>query len=133
MRSARYQLAVVVSIALIAGLLYSQVCALNCTLYGCLTPSRATEESDQSGHCHEQQSEPAPSRPGNQPDCPAHSELSALISSTVIMVGTFSLSLHAPAAMPETGLMTFRPMGESRLAPDQAPFRAPPTYSILRI
>lgn len=54
MQSARYQLAVVVSIALITGLFYSQVCALNCTVYGCVTLASATEESGQPGHCHEQ-------------------------------------------------------------------------------
>lgn len=133
MRSARYQLAVVVSIALITGLFYSQVCALNCTVYGCLTPASATEKSDQVGHCHEQQSEPEPSKPDNQPDCPAHAELSALMSSTLITVGTFSLSLHAQAATPEIILITTRPVDESRLAPDLTPFKAPPTHSILRI
>ena len=133
MRSARYQLAVVVSIALTTGLFYSQVCALNCTVYGCLTAASATQQGDQAGHCHEQESEPVPSKPGDEPDCPAHAELSALISSTVITVGTFSLSLHAQAATPEIGLMATRPAGEPRLAPDQSPFRAPPAHSILRI
>ena len=133
MQSARYQLAVVVSIALITGLFYSQVCALNCTVYGCVTPASASDKSDQPGHCHEQQSEPEPPKPDNQPDCPAHAELSALMSSTLITVGTFSLSLHAPPVTPEIGLVTARPMGESLLRPDQTPFRAPPTYSILRI
>ncbi|HEX5733184.1 MAG TPA: hypothetical protein VF131_10140 [Blastocatellia bacterium] len=138
MRSSRYQLAVVVSIALITGLFYSQVCALNCTVYGCPTPARATEKSDQPGHCHQQQSEPEPTKsdnkePDNQPDCPAHAELSALMSSTLITVGTYNLSLHAPEVAPEIILITTRFAGESRFAPDQSPFRAPPTHSILRI
>jgi hypothetical protein len=55
------------------------------------------------------------------------------MSSTLITVGTFSLSQHAPAATPEIILITTRPAGESKLAPDQTPFRAPPTHSILRI
>ncbi|HJQ69240.1 MAG TPA: hypothetical protein VKA70_09720 [Blastocatellia bacterium] len=133
MRSARYQLAVVVSIALIAGLLYSQVCALNCTVYGCSTPASATDKSDQPAHCHEQQSEPAPSHPDDRRDCPAHAELSALISSTVVTVGTFSLSLHAPDTTPQAEIMIARPASGPRLSPDQSPFRAPPTHSILRI
>jgi hypothetical protein len=133
MQSARYQLAVVVLIALLTGLLYSQVCDLNCTFYGCRLPQGATEQSDQTGHCHEQQPQPAPSEPDNsKPDCPSHSELSALISSTIISVGAFNLSLHA--AMPPSSVDTAILSTDVLLVRlDQIPFRAPPTHSILRI
>jgi hypothetical protein len=133
MQPARYQLAVVVSIALITGLLYSQVCALNCTVYGCLTPASSTEQSDQPGHCHGQESKSDSSKHDNLPDCPAHSELSVLISATIIKVAAFNLSMYAPPATPEIVVVAAPSPGSLMLRPDQISFRAPPTYSILRI
>ena len=134
MQPARYRLAIFVSLALITGLFYSQVCALNCAVYGCLTPASATARSEQQpGHCHEQESKSDSPKPDDSPDCPAHSELSALISTTVIKVAAFNLSMHAPAAVPEITVVANPSPGDSLPRSDQISFRAPPTHSILRI
>jgi hypothetical protein len=139
MQPARYQLAVVVAIALITGLLYSQVCALSCTVYGCLKPASSTEQNEQpAGHCHEQESKSDSSKSDSSkqnglPDCPAHSELSVLISATFIKAAAFNLSLHAIPSTQEIVVAAAPPAGGLMLRPDQISFRAPPAYSILRI
>lgn len=133
MQPARYKLALVVAIALLAGLFYSQVCDLNCTFYGCRLPTTSeAKQGDQAGHCHEQQPKPAPPEPDNSPDCPAHSELSALISTTTISVGAFNLSLPA-TTLPSSVYTAIQSTDVMLVGPDQIPFRAPPAHSILRI
>jgi hypothetical protein len=133
MRLARYQLAVIVLLALIAGFSFSQVCALNCSFNGCSEPKKASRQNERPGHCHQSESQPGPDEPHKSSGCPSHAELSALMSSTLTLVKPLHLNLYVQAASPTADLALIFPPDKMLLKTDSAPFRAPPIHSVLRI
>src|SRR4051812_10011140 len=95
MRATKYPLAVLASIVLIAGLLCSQICDINCGFYGCSlsSPVKAAEESSQPSHCHQHQQNPKPQERGHSRECPGHFDVFTLPSASV----TSAYSLHHAA------------------------------------
>jgi hypothetical protein len=133
MRPVRFQLAVIVSLALIVGFSFAQVCALNCSFNGCLEPKKASHQNGQPGHCHQSEPQPGPREPDKSSGCPSHAELSALMSSTLTPVKLLHLNFYLQAGRPATGLALIFPPGRLLLKDDSTPFRAPPIDSVLRI
>lgn len=131
MRLAKCQLVVTVSLALIVGLLYSQVCYLDCAFHGCSQRNKVVQ-SEKSGPCHQ---EPESSRPepDGPPDCPAHAELSALNGSRPALGQGLHFTLHAEASPATYRFIIRYSPDELLLKPDDGPFRPPPNHSVLRI
>ncbi len=133
MRPAKHHLAVVLSVAILVVLSYSQVCYLNCAFYGCAGAESVPRPAEQTGHCHQQQSEPEQSEPDGSTECPSHAELSALTSSRPVAAQGLYISLHLEVPTSADSFIAALPPARLLIIPDDAPLRAPPTRSVLRI
>jgi len=131
---AKFSTVLVMTIVVPIGLLFSQLCALNCSLNNCSTAAPVkTAHSDDKPSCHhhgeKQESAPQPEKDKQPSRCPGHFESVASVPSAIGSSGT--LSQHAqPLAGP---LAASRISFENRnvsLASD-APFRAPPVRAVI--
>jgi hypothetical protein len=133
MRPAKYHIAVALSAALLVALSYSQVCYLNCAFYGCSQPESVERPAEQSGHCPQHQSEPEQREPDGSQECPSHAELSVLTSSRPVAIQGLYICPDLEISIPINSFITVPPPDASLIIPDDAPLRAPPTHSVLRI
>jgi hypothetical protein len=131
---AKFWAVLIVTIVVPTGLLFSQLCALNCALNSCSAAAIATTspQNSESSACHhhgdKKESTPQPEN-DKQPDrCPGHVEANAGLPS---VIGSLSaLDRHAqPLAGPQ--LVTHIPYDNQNggFACD-APFRAPPARAV---
>src|SRR6185295_6765235 len=74
MGSARQSLSTALCIVVIAGLLCSQVCALNCVFNGCPVSFSVPLQSgsNENGHCSRHQKDPSPPKQNDSHRCPGH-------------------------------------------------------------
>src|SRR5437763_16807773 len=93
MRATKCPLAVLASMVLIAGLLCSQICDLNCAINGCSlsSPVKAAEQSSEHAHCHQHKQNPKPQERGHSRECPGHFDALTLPSPFVAS----AYSLHS--------------------------------------
>ena len=147
MRIAKYSLVATVSVALIVGLVYSQLCSTICSFYGCspFETSEVTECSqhnsarqngrEQSGHHGQNLNVPAPQESSRSHDCAVHTDLTATFSAAKNTIAP--LRQHEPpsvvAVLPILNLSPVNLIGNTHA---RAPDRSPPqsvSISILRI
>jgi len=135
MRVAKYPLAVVFALILIAAPVCAQICDLNCSFYGCSLSSSASsaEKSDEHAACHQHKPhKKAPARKGST-ECAGHSDVTALRSSTASSTGT-PPSVADASALISAPLSLFHPSPEKRVAQlGRKPDRSPPAPTVLRI
>jgi hypothetical protein len=136
MQTAKYSLAVAMSFVLIAWLLCSQVCDLNCTVYGCSisasAPTEAPKSSAPHSHCHNHDSKQAPqSKQRQAPSCPGHFDIAARTPS----LNPLRAADQPPAlALPVyVAFYSRTPNATSTIPTVSAPDRSPPANSVLRI
>lgn len=77
--------ALALSALVVAGLFYSQLCAVSCAFDNCpfSETQRADDHSEQSGDCHHEadsKETPPAGRDRNRDDCPVQADLMALLS-----------------------------------------------------
>ena len=135
MRPTKYLLAVLTTVVLIAGLLCSQICDINCAFYGCSlsSPVKAAEQSSEHSHCHQHKQSPSPQERRPSHDCPGHFD--ALTRPSPFAASAYSLHHTIHIEHPATGpSLAFNrlPVG-LMIQTDRLPDRSPPTYSVLRI
>jgi hypothetical protein len=135
MRATKYPLAVLAAIVLIAGLLCSQICDINCAFYGCSlsSPVKAAEESSEHSHCHQHKQNPKPQERSHSREC--HGHFDALILPSPSAATAYNLH-HAAYIEPQAigPALSLNWLSVSVVIPtDRLPDRSPPIYSVLRI
>src|SRR5688572_21352469 len=134
MRPAKYSLASLLSLVLVAGLMYSQVCAFDCAFNGCSTSSPAPlqKSTNENGHCNRHKENPTPDKQNDSHQCLGHFDAVALRSSGT----SANTSNNTPDML---GLIaepfTILNISSQRLAAQfgPRPDRSPPTHSVLRL
>jgi hypothetical protein len=120
---------------LIAGLLCSQICDINCAFYGCSlsSPVKAAEDRSEHSHCHQHQQNPKPQERSHSRQCPGHFD--ALTLPLPFVAPAYSLHHAAYIEPPAIGpalLLNWQSVSLV-IQTDRLPDRSPPTYSVLRI
>src|SRR4051812_32729933 len=135
MRVAKYPLAVIVSLLLVAVPVCAQICDLNCSFYGCSLPASASAAKNSGEHaaCHQHKPhKKAPEHKGSS-QCAGHSDVTALRSSTASSTGT-PPSVADASALITAPLSLFHPSTEKHVAQrGRKPDRSPPAHAVLRI
>jgi hypothetical protein len=127
-----YKLAVALPLVLIAGLVYSHVCALECLVDGCRQDKAKAETGhERPGHCGNQMPDSPPSDHGQPSDCAGYAGLSLLLSSSLTSVQP-DLDSPPECQSPPSPLLSGRPEVLAA-GPETTSFRAPPLLSALRI
>ena len=131
---AKYSLAAGLSLILTVGLLCSQICAFNCSLYGCAlsSPTRDSASHDEHAACHQHKENKAPQKHNGSHQCAGHFDALALGSS-----GNSANTFHQiPSAhIPITEPALFFNASAKRLVVQSGrkSDRSPPPHSVLRI
>jgi hypothetical protein len=140
MKPARNPLVMPLMILLSAGLLCSQICDFNCSVYGCSssTFTKASAEPHQDGHCHQHESKPVTQGNGGQehgqsPACPGHFDLMARAPSAPILANSLQTSpqLHLPTA--QFFSLASASLDYQAKQAERKPDRSPPAHPVLRI
>ncbi len=131
---AKYPLALALSLVLIAGLLCSQICALNCAFYGCSlsASSKKSENAGTHAHCHQPKDNQSPQNHNDSHPCPGHFD-SVAVSATSASAHTLNNAACADALIAERFLIANHSVERLRAQPQNKPDRSPPTYSVLRL
>ena len=122
------------SLVLVVGILCAQICAFNCSFYGCSmsSPVPTSQLTNVHAHCHQHQENTAPQKRNDSPQCAGHFDAIALASSrSSVYTSTQPLSSDALIVQSSLGFnpSTERQVVQSRGKPD----RSPPANSVLRI
>jgi hypothetical protein len=135
MRGAKYPLAVVVSLILIAVPICARICDLNCSFYGCSLSSSPSSAENPGEHaaCHQHKPhKKAPEHKGSS-QCAGHSDVTALQSSTANSTSA-PPSVADASALISAPLSLFHPSPEKHVAQrGRKPDRSPPAHTVLRI
>jgi hypothetical protein len=131
---AKFSSVLVVTIAVTIGLLFSQLCALNCSLNNCSPAAPVkTAQSDDKQACHhhgdKKESAPQPEKDKQPTRCPGHFESIGGLPSVIGSSG--ALDRHAqPLAGPVVAAhLSFENHDDGRAC--DAPFRAPPARAVI--
>jgi hypothetical protein len=133
MRAAKYPLAVVFALLLMALPICAQICDLNCSFYGCslAAPGSASQSAGEEPACHKHKSH------GQAPDhkrstgCAGHADVMALRASVTTSASPPPTVVGALVPGP---LASFRSSPERSVAPElHKPDRSPPTRAVLRL
>ena len=131
---AKYPLALALSLVLIAGLLCSQMCDLNCAFYGCSISSAApnSENTNEHAHCHQHKKGSVPQKHNDSHQCSGHFDAVLLGSS-----GSSAYTLHqipSANALETAPSIFFNPSPQGLVVQSgHKPDRSPPPHSVLRI
>lgn len=137
MDTAKFITAIAISGFLIVGLLYSPVCNLNCAFYECAptVATKATQETDQSSHCHRHTDTKPPAAHSTTPhqsvphdgskNCPAHDDAMLLPAGASPTVAMNQLAQPLVAVLPMAIRVSFDDLLDH--PPTRAPLRSPPT------
>jgi len=131
---AKFSTVLVVTIVVPIGLLFSQLCALNCSLNNCSPAAPVkTAQSDDKPPCHhhgdKQESAPQPEKEKQPNRCPGHFESVASVPSVIGASGTLDQHTQPLAGPLASSRISFENHNVS-LASD-APFRAPPVRAVI--
>jgi hypothetical protein len=134
MSRAKFSTVFVVTIVVPIGLLFSQLCALNCSLNNCSPAAPVkTAQSDDKQACHhhgeKQESAPQPEKDKQPNRCPGHFESVASVPSVIGASGTLDQHTQPLAGPLASSQISFENRNGS-LASD-APFRAPPVRAVI--
>jgi hypothetical protein len=133
MRAAKFPLAIVFALLLIALPICAQVCDLNCSFYGCAlaTSTNTSQETDAQPPCHKHKSHGQAPVHKHTTNCAGHTDVMALRSSISASASAPLMVVSTPAAAP---LVAFRSSSEWLVASvSNQPDRSPPTRAVLRI
>jgi hypothetical protein len=141
MHASKLTTAIIISGFLIVGLLYSPVCNLNCAFYaGAQTvATTATQESDQSSHCHRHADTKSPAAPSTLPqqsaphddsrNCPAHDDAMTLPVGATATIAMNQLAQPLVAALPVAITVSVDDLLDHSIA--RAPLRSPPRRAVI--
>ena len=134
MRVAKYLSAPALSLVLVVGLLGSQICAFNCSLYGCSVPSpvQTSANSSEHSHCHQRQKTTAPQKHNGSPQCAGHFDAVALASSRSSAYKSYQIP-SADSLIIQTSPSFIKLPERQMVQSTGKPDRSPPSYSVLRI
>jgi hypothetical protein len=142
MCTARNTLAATASLVAILGLLYSPLCVLKCDFSDCspLPIANLAADSEQPGHCHrsstEKQSSDQPDRGVPRPvndsdDCPAHADMTALLSVSIRMPAVTGLSSTLLVDASPSRAHSFE--GSAVGSSERRSFRSPPKRAAISV
>ena len=122
------------SLVLVAGILCAQICAFNCSFYGCSISSSVpiSENTNEHEHCHQHKENTAPQKHNDSPQCAGHFDAAALASSR--KSAYTSTQLLAVDALIVQSPLSFNPSPKRQVVESRGrPDRSPPANSVLRI
>ena len=131
---AKYLSGPALSFILVVGLLCSQICAFNCSFYGCSisSPIPTSENLSEHGHCHQHKENTVPHKRDDSPQCPNHFD--------AVSLGSSKISVYKSHQGPSADVLIIHPSltfnASSERQAVQAggkPDRSPPAHSVLRI
>ena len=135
MAVAKYSLAAGLSLILTFGLLSSQICAFNCSLYGCTSssPTRGSANPDEHAACHQHKDNKAPQKHHDSHQCAGHFFDSVALSSSASSANAFHQIPSAHVPITEPALLLNLPAQRHAVQSGRKPDRSPPLPSVLRI